>query len=190
VLSLVNLRICDHHHQSPLPPMVGCCIFPPLCCLLSLLRGLSSHCCAVASRSASLRPLIRLIVASPPSCLAGCCITSPHATTSHVPVTLPVIASSPLVIPLSMSSPLAPLVQLVVALHLFMPPLPICLHLRLSSRCPLSSRHGLTCHLSGWLSHHRLPFAGNSASHHAVTSCHAPLHAITCRSSSLAGCCI
>jgi hypothetical protein len=63
VFSPVNLQLCDHH-PLPLTPMVGCCVFPPLHPLSSLLRGLSSH-CAVASRSAFLAPLVWLVVVLP-----------------------------------------------------------------------------------------------------------------------------
>ncbi len=138
VLSLVNLQLCDCHPPLPLPPMVGCCIFHPLRCLSSLLHGLSSP-CATVSCSTSLGPLGWLVVASPPSCPAGCCIAFPQATTYHLPETLPFIAPLHLIIPLSMPLPLAPLVQLVVVLPLLMLPPLICWHL-----C-LSLCHGLPC---------------------------------------------
>jgi hypothetical protein len=63
VLSSINLQLCNRH-PSPLTPMVGCCVFRPLHPLSSMLRGLTSH-CAIASHSASLVPLVRLVVASP-----------------------------------------------------------------------------------------------------------------------------
>ncbi len=63
MLSPVNLQLCNHH-PLPLTPMVGYSIFRPLHSLSSLLRGLFS-CCAVASRSAFLAPLVRMVVTSP-----------------------------------------------------------------------------------------------------------------------------
>ncbi len=63
VLSPTSLQLCDRH-PSPLPPVVGCCVFRPLHPLSSLLHGLSSH-CAIASCSPSLASLVRLVVASP-----------------------------------------------------------------------------------------------------------------------------
>jgi hypothetical protein len=100
VLSPVNLQLCDCHPPSPLPPMVGCCVFRLLCHLSLLLSGLSSH-CAIPSHSASLVPLVWLVVALPPSRPAGCCITSLHANTSHLHSPLPLIALLPLIMPLS-----------------------------------------------------------------------------------------
>jgi hypothetical protein len=133
VLPPINLQLCDCCPPLPLLPMVGCCIFCPLHCLSFLLCSFSS-CYANASRSASLGPLVQLLVTSPPSCPAGCCscITSPHAAASHLPATLPLIALSPFVIPLSMPSPLAPLVWLVVVSPLLTPPPPFCQRLHLS----------------------------------------------------------
>jgi hypothetical protein len=171
--------------------MVGCCVFFLLCHLSLRLHGLSSH-CAVTSCSASLGPLIRLVVASPPSHPADCCITSPHAATSHLRVPSPLITPLPLVMPLSVPLSLAPLVRLVVALPLLtLLPL-ICRHLCLSFRHRLLLRHGLPCLLSGWLLHSlssRCCFssASNSSSHCAIAYCHAPLHAIASCASSLAG---
>jgi hypothetical protein len=91
--------------------------------------------------------------------------------------------------PLSVPLPLAPLVQLVVALPLLTPLPPIC------RRLHLSLRHGLPCLLSGWLprrlsSHRHLPSAGNSASNCLIASCHACLRAIASCTSSLASCCV
>ncbi len=111
---------------------------------------LSSH-CAITSHSASLGPLVWLIVALPPTCPAGCCIASPHTTTSHLMVPLPIIAPLTLVMPLSMPSPLAPLVWLFVVSPLLTPPPPICWSLCLSLPRRLSLCHGLPCLLSGWL---------------------------------------
>ncbi len=106
----------------------------PALLLLIALHGLSS-CCAFASRSTSLGPLDRLVVALPPSCLAGHCIPSPHAPTTHLRAPLPLIAPSPLVMPLSLPLPLVPLVWLVVALPLLTPLPPICQHLCLTPWC-------------------------------------------------------
>jgi hypothetical protein len=195
VLSPVNLQLCNHHPPLPLPPMVGCCIFRLLRCLSLLLRSLSSP-CTIASYSASLGPLIRLVVASHPSCPSGCCIPSPHADTFHLWAPPSLIAPLPLVMPLSMSLPLVPLVHLVVASPLLMLAPPICRRLCLPLCQRLSSCHGLPCLLSGWLlhcclySHHCLPSACNSASHCAIASCHAPLHVIASHASSQAGCCV
>jgi hypothetical protein len=88
VLSPINLRLCDCHPPLPLPPVVGCCIFCMLHFLSSLLCGLSLR-CAIATRSASLAPLVRLVIASPlltppPTicwhlCLSShCCLLSHH----------------------------------------------------------------------------------------------------------------
>ncbi len=111
------------------------------------------------------------------SCLASCCIASPHTTTSHLPVTMPLIAPLPIKTPLSTPLLLVPLVQLVVVLPLLTPLPAICWHL-----C-LSSRHGLPCLLSSWLLHclsscYCLPSAGNLclSLHHCLlslpSSCH------------------
>jgi hypothetical protein len=123
VLSPVNLQLCDIHPPSPLPPLVGCCDFRPLRHLSLLLRGLSSH-CAIPTRSTSHRHLVRLVVASPPSCLAGYCIASPHAATSHLTVPPPLITPLPIIMPLSVPLPLVPLVWMIFALPLLTTPLP------------------------------------------------------------------
>jgi hypothetical protein len=54
---------------------------------------------------------------SPP---AGCCIASPHATATHLPG-----ATTSHCAVTSCHTPLAPLVQLIIALSLYMPPPPI-----------------------------------------------------------------
>jgi hypothetical protein len=189
VLSPINLQLCNHYPPLPLPPMVSCCVFPLLRCLSSLLCGISSS-CAITSCSASLRPLIRLVVALPTSCPAGCCIASHQAATSHQQAPLPLIAPLHLGMPLSVPLPLLPLVRLVVVSPLLTLPPPICQHLRLSLCCHLSLHHGLLCLLFGWLFHclssrRPLPSAGASASHCTIASHHAPLHAITSCTSSL-----
>jgi hypothetical protein len=93
--------------------------------------GISASHCAVASHHAPFRA-----IASCTSDPAGCCIASPHATISDLPASLPIIAPSPLVVPL----PPIPLVWMVVTLPFLMPPPPIrqlclSLHRRLLS-CP------------------------------------------------------
>ncbi len=183
-LSPINLRLFDRHPQSPLPPMVGSCVFQPLRHLSLLVHGLSSH-CAVASHSSSIRPLVRLVLPSPPFCPAGCCIASPHTTAFHLRAPPPLIAPLPLVMPLSVPLPLMPLVRLVVASPLLMPLPPVCRHLRLSLRCPLLLRHGLLYLFSGWLLHclssrRCLPSSGISSSHCAIASCHAMASCASC----------
>jgi hypothetical protein len=122
------------------------------CCLLSRRHLLSicasaSHCTA-ASHPAPPTPLVRLVVASllilppPPvrlhlrlssrqscaSCLAGCCVTSRHATTAFCCLRLrPHCAAT------SHCAPLAPLFRLVVVSPLITPLHPV--HLPSASHC-------------------------------------------------------
>jgi hypothetical protein len=118
--------------------------------------------------------------------MVGCCVFCPlhslssllHGLSSRCTVT-------------SRSAFFVPLVQLVVASPLQMPPPLICRCLCLSSCHCLSLRHGHPYLLSGWLMHrlysrHHLPSAGVSTSHRAITSrC-----AMASRTSCPAGCCI
>ncbi len=103
------------------------------CCLASLLSSWLSHClssrhhlpsagfsashCVITSRHAPLRA-----IASHTSSSAGCCVASPHAAASHLPMPPPLIALSPLVAPW----PPMPLVWLVIALPLLTLLSPIC----------------------------------------------------------------
>jgi hypothetical protein len=103
---------------------------------------------------------------------AGYCFTSTDATAYNLPASLPLIPPLPLVTPW----PPVPLVWLVVASPLLMPPPPICQCLRLSLHRRLSLRHGLLYLLSGWLlcclrrsSSWRAP-----ASQHAASTSHLP----------------
>jgi hypothetical protein len=163
--------------------MVGCCVFLLLHHLSLLFCDLSSH-CTIASCSTSLRSLVCLVVALPPShllsgwllhplsschrlssvgtsashcavtschaplraiasctsSLAGCCIASPHAATSHLPAPPPLILLLPLIVPW----PPVPLVWLVVAPPLLTLPSTICQQLCLSLRSCLCSEEPVT----------------------------------------------
>ncbi len=112
-LHLVTLPLPPVLYSTPLPlnallPHIMPATPPPTCLLFS-----PTGCCIA-------------------SCLAGYPIASPKAATSHLLVTLPLIAPSPLVMPLSMPLPLVPLVRLDVVLSLLTLPHPICRHLCLS----------------------------------------------------------
>jgi hypothetical protein len=158
---LVRLVVASPHLMLP-PPICRCLSLSSLLCgLSSLLCGLSS-CCAVASCSASLGPLLWLVVVSPlltppPPICGRLHLSLHHRLLSYTSlchcllgllsgwlflrVPLPLIALSPLIIPLSVPYlPLGPLVRLV-------------LHRPSSCRC--------------------LPSASISASHCTIASCHA-----------------
>jgi hypothetical protein len=137
---------------------------------LSSRRRLPSTCASTSHRTATshratLASLVRLIVPSTlvtpppsnhlpiclsshhrlslrPSCasfLAGCCVTSRHAATSRPPALRLSLHST------SHCAPLTPLVWLVVALPLIMPPPPVSLCPCLSAHCRLSLRPSCNC---------------------------------------------
>jgi hypothetical protein len=126
VWPLLTLR----HHLLFHLSWVSC---PAGCCIASLLVGwmlhhLSSHRHLPSASNSASHPAVTSLhaplhaIASRACSLAGCCIASPHAATSNLPTSPPLIAPLPLVAPW----PPVPLVQLVVALPLLTPPPPIC----------------------------------------------------------------
>ncbi len=103
------------HPPAPPPLIATPPIIVPLLCLLSgwLLHYLSSRCHLLSAC---------ISASHPASCPAGCCVTSCHTAVSASHGTTA-----------SHSTPLAPLIQLVVASPLITPPPPVPLRLRLSA---------------------------------------------------------
>ncbi len=179
----LHLTSLSLHSPSP-PPLVASPSCPPR--LVVVLSPVNLQLCN-HHPPLPLLPMVGCVAPSARSAIFHCCsVASPH------------VAPSPPIPPLSglLSGWLLhclPLVRLVVALPLLMPPPPICRRLCLSLRCRLTSClypcNRLSCLLSGWLLRNpcrRLPSASTSTSHRAIASFCAMASLASCP----AGCCV